>query len=246
MLEPIAEHAALAWPLALTLASVAVADRVRARRRRERLNRALHELRRPLQALTLSARRRSSGAGAGRGQLELALDALADLDRAVNGGSRSGERRIADAGELARDAVGRWRAAATLAGRRIELRWRAEGSRVACDPTAIARALDNLIANALEHGRGPVRVEGVLRTGRVRLLVSDGVHAGASDSPPRAVGPPLRRGGVGLPRRADPRRGHGLRVVADVAADHGGRFAACRHDAGACAVIELPLADCDP
>jgi signal transduction histidine kinase len=240
MVEPIAENAALAWPLALTLASVVVAGRLRASRRRERLNRALHELRRPLQALML-ATRAPSPARTGRSQLELALDALADLDRIVNGTRRTRERRIADAGELARDAVRRWRSAAAVAGRRIDFRWRAGGSRVACDPAAISRALDNLIANALEHGRGPVRVEGLLRTGRLRLLVSDGVHAGGAAPPPGAD--PCRRRGVGLRRRGDPRRGHGLRVVAQVAADHGGRFAACRHDAGACAVIELPLAE---
>ena len=40
----------------------------------------------------------------------------------------------------------------------------------------------------------------------------------------------------------DVRRGHGLKLVADVALECGGRFAACRHDAGATAVLELPLA----
>lgn len=243
MLEPIAENAALAWPLALTMASVVVAGRVRATRRRERINRALHELRRPLQALVLASREPSPAAGKRHGQLDLALDALGDVDRAVNGGAPDRDLRIADAGELVEAAVGRWRTAAGLAGRRIELRWRAGSSRVACEPAAIARALDNLIANALEHGRGPVRVEGLLRTGRLRLLVSDGLQAGAIATPGGAIAAPSRRGAAGFRGRTDPRRGHGLRVVADVAADHGGRFAACRHEAGACAVIELPLAD---
>jgi signal transduction histidine kinase len=241
MPAPIAETAALAWPLALTLA-VVVAGRLRAKRRRVRLNRALHELRRPLQVLTLAARRPAQAAGPHHGQLELALDALGELDRLVNGGARSRARRIADAGELAREAVGRWRTPAALAGRCIELRWRAAGSRVDCDPAAIARALDNLIANALEHGRGPVLIEGQLRTDRVRLLVSDGVHAGVVPGAPVAFAAWRPRGDRGLRRRQDPRRGHGLRVVAEVAAEHGGRFASCRHDAGACAVIELPLA----
>src|SRR5262245_59307273 len=153
MLDPIAENAALAWPLSLTLA-VVVAGRLRGNRRRVRLNRALHELRRPLQVLTLAARTPAPSAETRHGQIAPALDALGELDRIVNGGPRSRARRIADAGELAREAVGRWRTPAALAGRRIELRWRAVGSRVACDPAAIARALDNLIANALEHGRG--------------------------------------------------------------------------------------------
>ena len=103
MLDPIAENAVLAWPLALTLASVVVVDRVRASRRRERLNRALHELRRPLQALTLTTRVRSRSRAQGppRDQLDLALAALADLDRVVNGDPPGGGRRVAEAGELA-------------------------------------------------------------------------------------------------------------------------------------------------
>jgi signal transduction histidine kinase len=40
----------------------------------------------------------------------------------------------------------------------------------------------------------------------------------------------------------DPTRGHGLRIVRSIAAEHGGRFAACRHRDGASAVLELPLA----
>ena len=239
MLEPIADSSALAWPLALTLASVAVAGRVRSSRHRRRLNRSLHELRRPLQALSLTA---GSSAARPSGQLDLALEAVEDLDRVVNGRSPDRGPRIVDARPLAEDAVGRWRGAAALAGRRIELRWQAAGSRVVCEPAAIARALDNLIANALEHGSGAIRVEGLLRTGRLRLLVSDGVHSGSGAAP---IAPPARgsrRADLAFRWRSDPRRGHGLRVVADVAADHGGRFAACRHDAGACAVIELPLA----
>lgn len=245
MLDPIAENAVLAWPLALTLASVVVVDRVRASRRRERLNRALHELRRPLQALTLTTRVRSRSRAQGppRDQLDLALAALADLDRVVNGDPPGGGRRVAEAGELAADAVGRWRTAAALAGRRIELRWRAEDSRVLCDPAAIARALDNLIANALEHGSGPIRVEGLLRTGRLRLLVSDGPPGDAVAASLAPIAAPRARGDAARRRRADPRRGLGLGVVADVAAAHGGRFAACRHPGGTCAVIELPLAD---
>ena len=57
---------------------------------RRRLNRAMHELRRPLQALTLLDGERVSteahGPGpARRGLLELARSALAELDGEVNG-----------------------------------------------------------------------------------------------------------------------------------------------------------------
>ena len=238
MLAALPDPGAFAWPLAITAGTAAVADRVRtavaARRRRELLNRALHELRRPLQALALCATPRQR-----REQLELAIVALADLDRAVNGGERHSREELADAEALVRRAAGRWRDLAAVGGRRIELRWQANGTRVRCDPDAIARALDNLISNSLEHGRGPVRLEGAVRGGSLRLMVTDGVDAGGSA---RAVdGRPGRPIAAARARRRDPRRGHGLRLVAQIAADHGGRFAACRHDTGASAVLELPL-----
>ncbi|HEX2372295.1 MAG TPA: hypothetical protein VHI33_06730, partial [Solirubrobacterales bacterium] len=79
------DHALLAgWPLALTAAAILARERVRGGRRRGALNRALHELRRPLQALALGAgdgpRDDRSVNGDGPGKLELALSALDDLD----------------------------------------------------------------------------------------------------------------------------------------------------------------------
>jgi two-component system, OmpR family, sensor kinase len=205
--------------MALTFASALVADRLRAARRRTALNRALHELRRPLQALALDG-------AAGGGQLDRAIEAIAGLDREVNGGKAPRRRRV-DARALAEQAAECWRAAATRAGRPLGFAWRAGSCEVECDPDAVARALDNLIANALEHGSGPVRIEGSGRPGRVRLHVVDrGVQA---------VEPRSRRDG-------DPRRGHGLRIVGSIAAEHGGRFAACSHRHGTSAVLELPLA----
>ena len=238
MLDSIAEAAPFACPLALSFATVIAAERVRTRRRRELLNRSLHELRRPLQALVLQARSAPGIGAQRRGQLDLALDALAGLDRQVNGGEARRRSELVDAAALAREAVGRWRAAAALSGRRIELSWCVPSARLECDPLAVARALDNLLANALEHGRGRIRVEGSERAGRLRIVVANGADAGADVPPARAprAAIPARRPGRG------PRRGHGLRIVADVAADHGGRFAACAHAAGASAVLELPLA----
>jgi two-component system OmpR family sensor kinase len=229
MLEAIAASPIVAWPLALTLATVIVSDRVRSRRRHELVNRALHELRRPLQALTLSW---PQPIGHGRDHLGLALEALGELDRSVNGsGSPArGRPELVEARTLAADAVRRWRGPAASHGRDVELCWRASGSRLVCDRDAVARALDNLIANALEHGGGPIRIEGTVRGTSLRMSVADG--------PESAVAP------VRSSRSASSaRRGQGLRIVAEIAADHGGRFAACAHADGARAVIELPLAD---
>jgi signal transduction histidine kinase len=233
VIDSVFEGLVLACPPALTCATVVLADHARRRRRRELLNRALHELRRPLQALVLQASGGPPAAGTGRDQLAQALAALADIDREVNGGVPPPARAIADAHAIAADAVRRWRGPAAQEGRSLDLRWRANGSRLVCDEAAIARALDNLIANALEHGDGPIRVEGAERAGRLRLTVADGTAAGRREQGLR-------------PRQADARRGHGLRIVAEVAAAHGGRFAACSHAEGASAVLELPVAAAPP
>ncbi|MGH2955262.1 MAG: sensor histidine kinase [Solirubrobacterales bacterium] len=251
----IAEAAAVTWPLAMTVASVAVADRVRARRRRHSLNRALHELRRPLQALVLAHPSTGSRARpAARDHVGLALDALAELDREVNGAAAVPLRRREEARALAVEAVERWRWQVGVAGRRIELAWRAGAATVVCDPSRIARALDNLIANALEHGDPWVRIEGTVRSERLRLVVADGIDAGAraprdavADIRPEPAGA-TPRALVRAPRRAWQaggfrHRGHGLGIVAAIAAEHGGRFAICRHERGASAVLELPLAE---
>jgi signal transduction histidine kinase len=219
MIRALVESSAIAWPMAVTFASVAAVDRVRLARRRQALNRSLHELRRPLQALVLC----HPAAKRDRGQLESAIDALAGLDREINGGLPPPRRRV-DARTLAERAVIRWSLPAIEAGRELRLDWRAGRAEVLCDPDAISRALDNLISNALEHGTGRVRVEGSGRPGCVRLHVANN------------CGP---QGPVAV---SDPRRGHGLGIVRSVAEEHGGRFAACRHRDGASAVLELPLA----
>ena len=206
--SPIAEAALVACPLALTCATVVVAERLRSRRRRELLNRALHELRRPLQALLLESRPRRTANG--RDQLDQALEALDGIERQVNGGRRPVRPRLVDGRALAAEAVGRWRGPAAREGRWIELAWRAGPSRLRCDEGAISRALDNLIANALEHGSGPIRRRRHrARRTSLRLTVADGADAGrpsgaGRDDPRRAPSPGRR---PARPRAADRRRG---------------------------------------
>lgn len=253
MLEPIGDPTTLA--LAPLAATVGLLGRARVGRRRERVNRALHELRRPLAALALAL---PAGSAAAVGHLERAIEALEVLDAELNGGRRAGRPSVVEPERIATDAVARWRPVAERGRREIALRWRANGSRVRCDPAAIARALDNLIGNALEHGTGPISVEGSVRGGHLRLFVVDGVTSVERPADPAMRGTPgrslvtvpssgpgsgWRLSGSKHRRLADPRRGHGLRLVAEFAAEHGGRFAACRHGSGACAVIELPLAE---
>jgi signal transduction histidine kinase len=229
-------------------AAILVRERVREGRRRGALNRALHELRRPLQALALGPdagrhNGHSSGNGA-PGRLELALAALDDLDREINGSEPPVRLRPVACRSWVEGSLGRWRLAAGRSGSPVELRWRAGSATVLADPRRLAQALDNLIVNAIEHGRPPIRVEAAVAAAHVRIVVRDG---GGADSEADAEGvaglrPAARLRTVARRRRSRGRRGHGLDVVARIAAEHGGRFMVRRGPRGTVAALELPLA----
>lgn len=234
----LAETTAVLAPLALVIA--VVMGRRRERRRRAALNRALHELRRPLQFLALMrsapARMRGRGREGAWGQLDAALAALADLDAEINGRGSSATPRPVRADELVAEAVERWRSPAAFLGRELELRWSAGRTAVLGDAAALSRALDNLVANSLEHGAKGVRLEGTTESGRLKIAVIDGL--GASGGVATLAGPLA----PGPSRNGDPRRGHGLAVCARIASSHGGRLLLARQGTGARAVLELPLA----
>jgi signal transduction histidine kinase len=215
------ELAATGWPLGLMLAAVVATDRIRTARRRVVLNRALHELRRPLQAMVLSS---GPGRGPGSHSVRVALAALGDLDREINGGRRSFAPRPVACRALVQPAVERWRGIAASSRRSLVLRWRAGAAVVLADPDRIAQALDNLIDNALRHGGLRISVEATVCATGIRIAIADSGRAGA-----------------GSPGR-DRRHGHGLRIVAAVAAEHGGRFEFRRSPTRTVAVLELPLA----
>lgn len=212
------------FPLALSMAVVVGGGRLRDGRRRRTLNERLHEVRRPLQALALAAK---PPGPEGPDPLALALAALRDLDREVNGGGLEFSRRPVEARMLAIAACERWRVRAAGAGRRIAVRWRCGDAVADVDPLRVSQALDNLIANALEHGGGPITLEGLRHGDRIDLIVRD---SGATRAE-RAR------------EHADPRRGHGLRITRRLARGNGGelRFRG-RGRAGTVAVLVLPLA----
>jgi signal transduction histidine kinase len=226
------ENAAIGWPLAGALALVVVADRLRAGRRREALNRALHELRRPLQLLALAP----VPAPLGPAPVELAIAAMAQLEREINGGMAEPPRPVC-CRELAGGAVARWRSRAALAGGSIAFRWRAGAATVVAQPGWVSQALDNLIVNALEHGGPNLVVEGREGSGKLRISVCDD---GAGARPAARSGSPAEVIARLTGRR---RRGYGLEVVMDLASAAGGRFALQRSEQGSTAVLELPLAE---
>ena len=216
------EHLPALLPLAATVAVVCGA-RIRATRRRQALNRALHELRRPLQALALTPASDLPGGPPAAGSLELAVAALDDLDVAVNGSRPALRLRRVVARPLVAAAIERRRAEAARRQRSLSLRWRAGFVALFADPVRIAQALDNVLANAIEHGGLRVRVEATLCAAGLRVaVIDDGAGSG-------------RRG-------RGPHRGHGLEVVRRIAAAHSGSFSLRRDGGTTVATLELPLA----
>jgi signal transduction histidine kinase len=96
----------------------------------------------------------------------------------------------------------------------------------------LAQATGNLIANAIEHGGGEIRVRGALAHERACVCI-EVVDAGPGLPAPVADLARRPRGGRGA-------RGRGLAIAATIARDHGGRLAAAPCERGAWLVLELP------
>jgi signal transduction histidine kinase len=221
-------------PIAASLAVAGGITTLREGRRRTALNEAMHELRRPLQALSLALPVDPPRAGTLESSLRMATAALEQLDREINGGPPRGASAPVPLRPLMEAAVRRWRTRAVLGGGVLRLRWRAGEPILAGDEVQLAQAVDNLISNAIEHGGAEVTVDVLESEGRLRLAVVDS-GSGASGSPSRAR--------PGLRSRIDGRRrhGHGLRLVARAAAAHGGTFTLRHRERGAEARLDLPL-----
>jgi signal transduction histidine kinase len=224
------------WPLVLSMAAAVAGQSLRAGRRRLALNRALHELRRPLQAIALASGPRDRAAGGAESPLELATAALERLDREINGRPPSLAWGPVDGAVLVRSAVARWASRARMTGGSLSVRWTAGGAQVNGDRIALGQALDNLIVNAIEHGGPTIVIAARVRAGRLRIVVVDSG---------RAARPPSRRESPGqaIARLTGERRhGHGLAVVRRITAEHDGRFALRQGEGGSLAALELPLA----
>jgi signal transduction histidine kinase len=224
------------WPLAATLAAVAAAQGLRAGRRRSALNEALHELRRPLQAIALAGSGRAGSPPVLESSVRLAAAALERLDREVNGGGLRQPPEEVELRSLLEAAVRRWQARASLGGGSLGLRWRAGRAVVIGDRVELAQALDNLIVNAIEHGGPEISADARPHKGRVRIVIADSGRAARPSNRRDAPAEVIAR----LSGRR--RHGHGLGVVRQVAAAHGGRFALRRSERGSLALLELPLA----
>jgi signal transduction histidine kinase len=204
--------------------------------RMEAVARACHELRGPLTAARLGLASPGGRTVPSPGRLraidtELGRAALALDDLAGGAGGLRRLDRVA-LHELAADCAEAWQASAGAAGRTVAVGWSGARGVVWGDRLRLAQALGNLIANALEHGRGTVQVQGSVRGGCVRVSVCDqgaGLPASISE---------LR----GRPRRGRGTHGRGLAITADIAEAHGGALVSAPTGRGARLVLELPAA----
>ncbi|KAK49333.1 histidine kinase [Caballeronia jiangsuensis] len=203
-----------------------------------------HEIRNPAGAMRLKAENALAGDGARReaalrtiieqvGRIEAQVTSLLALTQPVTVNARA-----VDLHTWLGDIVHTHEASAE--SRAISLRAQIETGAMqpVVDPAQMARALDNLIVNALRHapagGHVTVRAKGAQWTGdeRLRLEVTDdGPGVGAAERErifePFVTGRP---DGSGL----------GLAVVREIAAAHGGRAYLAEDSNVTCFVIEVP------
>ena len=204
--------------------------------RRSLVNRALHEARRPLQAIALSLT-----AGPGRMTPALpvwqAIRALGEVDRQINGGPPDGLRPEPIACRLMTEAcVRRWQSRARMSGGGIEFRWTGPEALVTGDPAVLSAAIENLILNAIEHGGPRIIVRALVIGQRLRIEVSDN---GRGERPAERSGSPAE---VMARLRGRERHGHGLAVVKSAARQHEGRFDLEISEGGSTATFVLPCA----
>lgn len=246
---------AIGWLAAAGLSTRCLALERRAARCERRLEAAAdaeHELRGAVTAFGLALDRLGRdpvGRRLGwslRSELERARTALADLAAARHGEAEATAAAPLALDRLARSAAAAWQPAARAAGRRVQVDWRAGPVRVRADRGRLAQALGNLLANAVEHGEGPVRMEAT-RVGRlVRVEIVNGLR-----EEPEAGGAEARAGGTEeRAGRAEPlgaaatpasARGRGLRIAARAVEQCGGTLSVTRGGGRASAALELPL-----
>jgi signal transduction histidine kinase len=225
------------WLLAAVAIGLGVFWRVQLRRGRELVARACHELRGPLTAahLALHGGARQGEASPARvaaveRELDRAALALEDLAAARRGRRAPDRDEPVDVGDLLAYQALTWRMVAGVFGCRVELVEPRSGATVRGDRARLTQAVGNLVANALEHGDGRVRLRARAQGDRVRIEVDD-----EGPGLPAPVGDLTRR-----PRAGRGRRGRGLAIAADIADRHGGRLVAAPTARGARVALELP------
>jgi signal transduction histidine kinase len=216
-----------------------------------------HELRNPLNSLTLSARLLATGspdreqqahsvAVINRAAQKLAamVDDLVDSAR-ITGGRLAITRQPLDLAPVARTAIDLMTAPARAKGVNLNANIGSARAIVRGDHERLQDCVVNLIGNAIKFTPAGGAIEIALHTGgrAVELRVSDTGDGIAADFLPHVferfaqggAGSPARRGGLGL----------GLFIVRHVIELHGGRIAASSagRGQGATFTVSLPLID---
>jgi len=212
----------LVWALALSTVHI------RGRRRLVDAARARHEVRGPLctAQLALDGLERSARVEAIGLELRRAALALDDL-----AGRRDPDAvEVVDVDALLREGAPAWHTLAAARG--VEFDLVASPASVVADPLRLLQACGNLVANAIEHGGGHVRVAASVDAGRVGIEVAD-------------LGPGLPAPLSALVAAARGRRsarGHGLAIASAIAERYGGRLFTIPSPRGARLVLDLPEA----
>jgi signal transduction histidine kinase len=196
-----------------------LATHARDRRRLWLVARAEHELRGPLTAIALGLEATAWMDPRLQGLLEEVARAragLVDLEAARTGRAREPRADVVRLDRVVWRAVTGWDLTARRAGGGVHLDWAAGPVSVRADRGRLAQTFGNLLANAVEHGGGKVRVTG-RRTGRGVLIE-------------------IRDSG----------RGHGFGIASHAVREAGGTLKAGRAGAGTAVAVELPIADADP
>jgi signal transduction histidine kinase len=185
---------------------------------------ASHQLRTPLAGLRL--RLEAARLLPGADQRQAIDDALAEVDRL--------EAMVEQLLALARDVgpvrdrldlaelfagVDRdWHGRLAAAGRPLRLQLEPGLPPVRAAGAAIRQVLDVLVANAAEHGEGPIELRAERGAGAVRLEVRNRAAPGVTG----------------------PGRGRGLRIASEAVRDAGGSLRVWRRDGGVVASLDLP------
>ena len=163
--RPLDAVALVAWLLAGAGLGAGAFFAFELRRRRELVARACHELRGPLTAahLALHAGVRRGDAPPARlaaidRELARAAVALEDLAAARQGRRVPDRDEPVDVGDLLAHQAITWRMVDGVFGCRLELAEPRSSAMVRGDRVRLAQAVGNLVANALEHGDGRVRL----------------------------------------------------------------------------------------
>lgn len=218
-------------PMAASFAMAGGFVALREGRRRTSLNAAMHELRRPLQALCLSLPAEPGAHPRLVSSLDMAVAAVDLLDREINGESVVVETAPLSVRSIIEPAMDRWRPVAAGLQRPLDLRWSGGEAVLSGDRIVLAQAVDNLISNGLRHGSGGITISVRIETRLLRIAVRD---RGCAIRPRGRRLSWQRFAGRG-------RHGHGLAIVRRTVAQHGGSFRLWIAEAGTEAEMTLPL-----